>query len=406
MLTHPLLAATWLALALAPRFPAAQGDGPFRALTFEAACEAAKKENKVVMIDFFTTWCGPCKKLDAVTWKDEAVVKWLTERTVPMKIDAEQDEALAGRFKLDAYPSIVFVQPDGKELGRLVGFKEPQPFLSAANDLLAGIRASDRIKKQLEEKGWKDPMLRKSYAKELVRERRHEEALEQYLWCFDHGNDDPMNGFAGVRLSFLLAEIVQLGQKHPQALVELRARRDAAKTALLDGTATLDQASEFGSIDNYLGDARLTLEVYDKLASVEPKTIDGRRTDPRPGLFRHVKDLLIEERRYADFLAGTGDPEKYYASRLEHHRMSVGSGPDDPRLAEYVRQKHIDEASELYEALLGAQENEPAARIKTRILEFDASGKTLETLAKHALRAGRTDIADALAKEAEEGRDG
>jgi len=404
MLRHPLLAATWLALTLAPRFPAAQGEGPFRTLTFETACEAARKENKVVMIDFFTTWCGPCKKLDAVTWKDEAVVKWLTERTVPLKIDAEQEEALAGRFKLDAYPSLVFVQPDGKELGRLVGFKEPQPFLSAANDLLAGIRASDRIKAQLEEKGWNDPMLRQSYADELVRERRYEEALGHYLWCFDHGLEYRQS-YYGVRLSFLLGRLNELGKKHPQALVELRKRRDAAKTALLDGTATLDQASEFGSIDKYLGDDRLTLEVYDKLASVEPKTIDGRRTDPRPGLFRHVKDLLIEERRYADFLAGVGDPEKYYASRLEHHRMSSAMGPDDPRLAEHGRQRHVDEASEIYEALLGAQKDEPAARIKTRILEFDASEKTLETLAEHASRAGRTEIADALTKEAEQDRE-
>ena len=358
----------------------------------------------MVMIDFFTTWCGPCKKLDAVTWKDEAVVKWLTERTVPLKIDAEQEEALAGRFKLDAYPSLVFVQPDGKELGRLVGFKEPQPFLSAANDLLAGIRASDRIKAQLEEKGWNDPMLRQSYADELVRERRYEEALGHYLWCFDHGLEYRQS-YYGVRLSFLLGRLNELGKKHPQALVELRKRRDAAKTALLDGTATLDQASEFGSIDKYLGDDRLTLEVYDKLASVEPKTIDGRRTDPRPGLFRHVKDLLIEERRYADFLAGVGNPEKYYASRLEHHRMSSAMGPDDPRLAEYGRQRHVDEASEIYEALLGAQKDEPAARIKTRILEFDASEKTLETLAEHASRAGRTEIADALTKEAEQDRE-
>jgi len=392
-------------LTLAIQTAGQGGEGPFRALAFDAACAAAKGESKVVMIDFFTTWCGPCKKLDAVTWKDEAVVRWLTEKTVALKIDAEKEEQLAERFRVDAYPSVVFVQPDGKELGRLVGYKEPQAFLAAANDLLAGVSASDRVKKQLEEKGGNDPMLRQSYADELVRERRNEEALENYLWCFDHGLEH-MPSYSGVRLSFLLSKIVMLGKKHPPALVELRKRRDTAQVLLLAGTADFQQAGEFSAINRELGENRLTLEVYDKLPAIEPQLVDGRRTNPRATLFREVKDLLLESRRYEDFLAGAGEPEAYYKSRLAFFHMAYDSRhKDDPQLMEYGRQAHLKEAGELHEALVGARRDEAAARIRQHILEFDDTRKTCQALAQRARRAGRPEIAEALEQTAGEKKD-
>src|SRR5882724_1309085 len=43
---------------------------PFRSIAFDAACAAAKSEGKLVFIDFYTTWCEPCKRLDKDTWTD------------------------------------------------------------------------------------------------------------------------------------------------------------------------------------------------------------------------------------------------------------------------------------------------------------------------------------------------
>jgi thiol-disulfide isomerase/thioredoxin len=393
-------------LALAIQTAGQGGEGPFRALAFDAACAAAKGESKVVMIDFFTTWCGPCKKLDAVTWRDEAVVRWLAERTVPLKIDAEKELELAKRFRVDAYPSLVFVQPDGKELGRLLGFKDARTFLAAANDLLAGLHLSDRFKKQFEDKGWNDPMLRKEYAQELALERRHEEALEHFLWCFDHGDENPLSGFGGVRLSFLLSDIAKLGKKHPLALVELRKRRDAAQALLLAGTADSRQEAEFSAINRVLGEGRLTLELYDKLATVEPQPVDGRRPDPRATLFKEVFELLVEDRRYEEAVLGLGDPVEHFEQQLAlekarrvPRRVSL---PEDvrERLAASRSRDFVEKMSFVYEALAGARHDEQVLRIQQQILEYDAAPESVKTLAEHARRAGRPEIAETLEKAA------
>ena len=62
--------------------------------TWEEAHELSKTAPKKVFIDLYTDWCGWCKKMDATTFQDPDVVKYLNENFYPVKFNAEQKEAI------------------------------------------------------------------------------------------------------------------------------------------------------------------------------------------------------------------------------------------------------------------------------------------------------------------------
>ncbi len=123
---------------------------PFVEMTFDAALAEAKRADKVVMVDFFTTWCPPCKQLDRVTWKDPEVIEWLGQNSVALKVDAEKDVELAKRFQVNAYPTLVFVDGAGKEVERLLGFYDGPAFLAKARGVRERADRKASIDKVLE----------------------------------------------------------------------------------------------------------------------------------------------------------------------------------------------------------------------------------------------------------------
>jgi thioredoxin-related protein len=84
-----------LSLAFAPLYLAAQtpasteAKGGIHWLTIEEAQAQAKKAPKPLMIDVYTTWCGPCKMLDAKTFHDPRLAEYVNKNFYPVKFNAE-----------------------------------------------------------------------------------------------------------------------------------------------------------------------------------------------------------------------------------------------------------------------------------------------------------------------------
>jgi thiol:disulfide interchange protein len=111
---------------------------PFTNLSFDAALKEAGKEHKVVLVDFYATWCEPCKLMDKDTWSDSGVTKLVQEKAVSVHVDVEKEADLARRYNIEAIPNILLLKPDGTQIDHLTGYLNPQQFTAALNEALKG----------------------------------------------------------------------------------------------------------------------------------------------------------------------------------------------------------------------------------------------------------------------------
>ena len=86
--------------------------------TWKEGIEKAKAENKLIFVDFYTQWCGPCLNMAESVFTLPFIGDFYNTKFVNMKIDAENGEGveLAKRYSVNSYPTYVFVDPASEEV--------------------------------------------------------------------------------------------------------------------------------------------------------------------------------------------------------------------------------------------------------------------------------------------------
>lgn len=97
--------------------------------TFKEALAKAKKENKMVMMDCYTTWCGPCKMLKSQVFVDKTLGEYMNEKYVCVAMDYENGEGpvVAQKYPVDGYPTLYFLDASGKVKKTFVGVPNANP---------------------------------------------------------------------------------------------------------------------------------------------------------------------------------------------------------------------------------------------------------------------------------------
>ncbi|MCS3555404.1 MULTISPECIES: thioredoxin family protein [Sphingobacterium] len=130
--------------------------GQEKGITFEHGLnwsqikEKAKKENKFIFVDLFTTWCGPCKYMSASVFPQTKVGDFFNSKFVNAKIQMdktdkdseevkawyEEAERFGKDYKIAAYPTFLIFNPQGELVHRMVGGGDADEFIERSKDAL------------------------------------------------------------------------------------------------------------------------------------------------------------------------------------------------------------------------------------------------------------------------------
>lgn len=107
--------------------------------TWEEALMKARAEDKIIFVDAYTTWCGPCKRMAANTFPDPEVGKVFNANFVSLKIDMEKEMGLEfkKKFPVSSYPTLFFIDYDQEVVQKAVGAKSPPDLIALGESIIA-----------------------------------------------------------------------------------------------------------------------------------------------------------------------------------------------------------------------------------------------------------------------------
>ncbi|MEZ4933926.1 MAG: thioredoxin family protein [Saprospiraceae bacterium] len=144
----------------------------------------AKKENKLVFVDAYATWCGPCKMMERDVFSQKEAGDYYNAKFVNAKVDMEKGEGigLARDFGVMAYPTLIFVNSSGEVVHRAVGYHNTDQLLELGEAALDPSRNMGSIATKYEA-GDRSPELlyNLAFAKLDAMDGTYEEVAEEYL---------------------------------------------------------------------------------------------------------------------------------------------------------------------------------------------------------------------------------
>lgn len=306
--------------------------------TWEEALAEAEKQEKIIFVDAYAVWCGPCKRMAKEVFTDEKVGDFHNKNFINMKLDMEKAESTSFRrnHSVSAYPTLFYIDYTGKLIMQVKGARQAQDLINLGKEALSKIDRSGDYAAEYE-KGNRDPELIYNYVKTLNQAGKSSlKVANEYL-------DEQENLRTEFNLRFLLEATTEADSKIFEDMIKYRSEIEAleSKAAVQEKIlaacyATAQKAIEFES-QNLLEEAK------DKMKKHYPERYDEFEIEAEMDFCKAVynaKDYLSACKDYAK--NAKGNPEALHKLVSD---MASNFG-DDPK----VMKKAEDYAKEAAEA--------------------------------------------------------
>lgn len=117
--------------------------------SLDSALKIAKETNKLVFVDCYTTWCGPCKMLTAQTFPDSALGVFFNKHFVSVKLDMEvpENKEMRKKYEVNVFPTLLFINTSGEIEHNAVGYMLPNDLIEVGKTALDTKRNSASLKR-------------------------------------------------------------------------------------------------------------------------------------------------------------------------------------------------------------------------------------------------------------------
>ena len=102
--------------------------------SFYDVMDQAEKENKAIFIDFYASWCSPCKMMDMEVFNDNSVAHYMNSNFINYKVDinTRTGNNVAYRYGVKLLPTLLIVTPKGEIIAKETGLLTPAEFVEFA----------------------------------------------------------------------------------------------------------------------------------------------------------------------------------------------------------------------------------------------------------------------------------
>lgn len=194
--------------------------------TWDEAVAEAKRLDRIIFVDAYAVWCGPCKKMAADVFPDDKVGEFYNKNFINLKLDAEKGEGLKFREKypISAFPTLFYIDYTGEVVQQVKGAQQIDGFIELGKKALTKIDRSQQYVAAYES-GGRDPELVLNYVRALNKAGKSSIKISNEYLRSQKDLSTPFN------LRFILEAAAEADSRIFDLLIERRTAIEALESA-------------------------------------------------------------------------------------------------------------------------------------------------------------------------------